>query len=103
MNIFIYTILSLVIPLTFASTNNFIFRSNNNKCIISLSLLVRNAVYKFIIFKEKGFPKLIRNKVLLIKQNYADVIFILNKYAIDYNGLSEEEKTLIEAVISGVL
>lgn len=103
MNIFIYIMASLVIPLTFASyTNNFIFRSKN-KSIISFSLLLRNVGYKCIIFKEKWIPKMIRNKIYRFKQNYSGPLFVLNKYAIDYNGIAEEEKTLIETVISGVL
>jgi len=100
MNIFIYVMLGVI---TFASsTNNLVFRADN-KCIISFSLLLRNAGYKFIIFKEKWIPKMIRNKICRFKQNARGPLFVLNKYAIDYNGLAEEEKTLIEAVISGIL
>ena len=58
---------------------------------------LRNAGFKMIIFKEKSLPKFIKKFYELY---YNKSVGFIGERLGDYNNLSEDDRTLIETIIS---
>lgn len=58
---------------------------------------------KFIIFKEKKYPKLINDVKTSCKLYYEKSIGIMSDYMNEYDKISDEDKAIIEFIISTIL
>ena len=67
------------------------------------SIQLRNTKYQFIIFNRKVIPKTLNRIKTIWINHYNMYIEAINKPLIEYNALPEDEKTLIEFIISMVL
>jgi|LakMenEpi03Aug12_release.lakeMendotaPanAssembly.Ray.scaffolds.fasta_scaffold695030_2 hypothetical protein len=88
-------IVILLISFILFMSNNIVF-INCNYCTIRL----RNTAFRMVIFKEKKIPNLIKKFSNFYKICYEKSIASLGAGMCDYTSLSEDEKTLIETVIS---
>jgi hypothetical protein len=64
------------------------------------NIQLRNAGFKMIIFKEKSLPKFIQNFKGFYELYYNKSVAFVGERLGDYNNLSEEDRTLIETIIS---
>jgi len=64
------------------------------------NIQVRNAGFKMIILKEKSLPKFIKNFKSFYELYYNKSVAFIGERLGDYNNLSEEDRTLIETIIS---
>ena len=66
----------------------------------NFNIQVRNAGFKMIILKEKSIPKFIKNFKSFYELYYNKSVAFIGERLGDYNNLSEEDRTLIETIIS---
>jgi hypothetical protein len=64
------------------------------------NIQLRNAGFKMIILKEKSLPKFIKNFKSFYELYYNKSLAFIGERLGDYNNLSEEDRTLIETIIS---
>lgn len=64
---------------------------------------LRNICLKTIIFKEKDIPKTVNKISYFLKNCYNKSINIITKNVIQYNSLPEEDRFIIDFVISSIL
>jgi hypothetical protein len=91
--IFILFALLNIINLSHASIN----RSNNS------SIKLRNASLKFIIFKEKEIPKMIKYLKNKYDYYYDKTIIKIYENVNKYENLSEEDKILLDFMFSLII
>ena len=88
MNIFIFYAMLFYITNILATKNNY------------LHIGLRNLAIRFIILKKKNIPILVNKIKNMYNLCYEKSISSISEGVINYNQLSDEEKTLIETVIS---
>jgi hypothetical protein len=92
--------MNIVIVAVLLSIINFIscinINQNNNHSL-------RNIFLRTIIFKEKSLPKTCNKMKQFFKKCYNKSIDILRENIIEYNNLSEEDKFLMDFIISSIL
>jgi hypothetical protein len=64
------------------------------------NIQIRNTGLRMIIFKEKSLPKFIKNFKGFYELYYNKSLAFVGERLGDYNNLSEEDRRLIEAIIS---
>jgi hypothetical protein len=69
-------------------------------CISSCNLRLRNAGLRFVVFKEKKVGKILKKIKNFSDIYYNNIIASTGIAMNNYNELSEDEKTIIEALIS---
>jgi len=73
-------------------------------CALSIhGTILRNTKYKIIIFNRKVLPKSLNRVRAFLINRYNSYVSVVNKHLIDYNGLPEDDKALIEFIISNIL
>ena len=92
MNIFILVILLSIV--------NFISSININK---NDNHSLRNIFLKTIIFKEKKIPKSYNKIKCFFKKCYDKTIVSISEGINEYNNLSEEDKLIMDFIISSIL
>ena len=73
-----------------------IINSSNNNCMLRF----RNNSLKFILFKDKNNIKLLKKLKNYYELYYNKSIAKISEGIYEYNALSEDQKTIIETVIS---
>jgi hypothetical protein len=76
-----------------SSNNNYYNHNYHN-------IQIRNAGFKLIIFKEKTLPKFVKKITSFYEMCYYKSMISIAEGLSDYNNLSEEDRTLIETIIS---
>lgn len=82
-----------------SSTKNWHNRLNMDRINFDRTTLER-ASFRYVIFKEKTLKKFIKNMKNTIDIYHNKSIVSIAEGVISYNELSEDEKTLVEVVIS---
>ena len=87
MNIILYMISIIMCNTCFSINRNYTNR-------------LRNTTLRIFLFKERKMLNIIKNFKFYYTKYYEKSIACIGEGIIDYNNLSEEEKTIIEAIIS---
>jgi predicted nucleotide-binding protein (sugar kinase/HSP70/actin superfamily) len=87
-----------IVILFFCFLNIIISSSINQN--YNLNYKLNRFALKYIVFKEKKLVKILKNIKNKLEMYHNKSIVSVAKGVITYNELSEDEKTLIEAVIS---
>ena len=93
-------IVILIINLTLLLVSILPVNSSINIKITNTNHLLRNTSLRLIILTKKTSPKCIQEFKDFYTVCYTKVIASINKKLIEYNSLSEEDRTLIETIIS---
>lgn len=87
------------------SINNVCSINNNNACsikkhIINNNIELRNTIFRMVIFKDKTLPKIMTKIQYFYQLCCYKSVASVGEGMIDYYNLKEDDRTLIESVIS---
>lgn len=94
---FVLNLLFLLFLTSFVKMNNISYNTIRNiNCTT-----IRNITLRTIVFKEKRLPKFIKEVIKPFLENCYDRVYSSSVLSIShYNNLSEDDKTIIESIIS---
>jgi hypothetical protein len=93
-------IVRLIINLTLLLVNILPVYGSLNLNLINTNHRLRNTGLRFLIFSKKNTPNILEDVKDFYTIYYNKAIVTISERLIEYNSLSEEDRTLIENIIS---